>query len=466
MKHESQMDERVSQRVVLTAFIVFGIAFCTHGCGRNTEASPSSSVPSGDDEQSSELRVRWFDPVLVASGEGTRGPWRMNESRFYYVDDATVATSDEGMVAVAWVDNRQQDVFFRSYDFDGKGRSHAINVSRNPEVFSWLPAMVMSPDGQNIGVLWQEIIFSGGSHGGEILFSHSADRGQTFSTPINLSNTTAGAGKGRLTEERWDNGSLDLARGQGGELYAAWTEYEGALRFSRSLDDGQSFEPPSQLSGSQTQPARAPALATGDGGAVYLAWTVGQDKEADILFTYSENRGTTFAPAQIVHDTGGYSDAPDLVHDRAGTLHLTYAESPGGMFTASHVRYTKRSGNAFEPAERLSGSRQGDDSAAFPTLALGKANHVYVMWEQYPDLGQRAFGLGLVVSTNGGESFSNPATVPHTEDRSLGANAGLQGSLMDKLDVSATGNITIVHNTFLPGESSRIQLLRGKQRER
>jgi hypothetical protein len=32
-------------------------------------------------------------------------------------------------------------------------------------------------------VLWQEIVFSGGSHGGEIFFARSRDGGQTWSAP-------------------------------------------------------------------------------------------------------------------------------------------------------------------------------------------------------------------------------------------------------------------------------------------
>jgi hypothetical protein len=57
-----------------------------------------------------------------------------------------------------------------------------VPVSKNPASFSWLPKIVMtSGDPQAIYVLWQEIIFSGGSHGGDILFARSTDDGRTFS---------------------------------------------------------------------------------------------------------------------------------------------------------------------------------------------------------------------------------------------------------------------------------------------
>ena len=90
--------------------------------------------------------------------------------------------------------------------------------------------------GDDVYVLWQEIVFSGGSHGGAIFFARSRDRGATFDAPINLSNSRNGDGKARLTEKIWLNGSLDLARDDDGTLYAAWTEYDGPLWVSRSTD--------------------------------------------------------------------------------------------------------------------------------------------------------------------------------------------------------------------------------------
>src|ERR671939_82717 len=88
------------------------------------------------------------------------------------------------------------------------GRGEPVNVSRSPHTFSWLPRIaVSSADPRRVLVLWQEIIFSGGSHGGDILLARSEDGGRSFAPPLNLSNSRAGDGKGRLTRERWHNRS-------------------------------------------------------------------------------------------------------------------------------------------------------------------------------------------------------------------------------------------------------------------
>jgi hypothetical protein len=109
--------------------------------------------------------------------------------------------------------------------------------------------VIASSDASHVYVLWQEIVFSGGTHGGEIFFARSTNGGKTFSDAINLSNTIAGDGKGRITSRYWHNGSLDLAMGPQGDLYAAWTEYEGNLWFSRSTDQGDSFSDPLRIAG-------------------------------------------------------------------------------------------------------------------------------------------------------------------------------------------------------------------------
>jgi hypothetical protein len=212
--------------------------------------------------------LAWDEKVEIASGDGYRGPWRMNESEFEYVDDPTVAIDDQGAVAVAWADQSQKDIFVQIYEPNGRNRfDEPVNVSKSPAIFSWLPRMVITEDdAREIAVLWQEIVFSGGTHGGEIFFARSTDGGRTFSDPINLSSSVAGDGKGRLAARYWHNGSLDLAMGPQGTLYAAWTEYEGVLWFSRSTDGGASFSEPVRVAGRGAKPARGPSLAVEGGG--------------------------------------------------------------------------------------------------------------------------------------------------------------------------------------------------------
>lgn len=404
--------------------------------------------------------IRWEPLREIASGGGERGPWRQNNSRFDHVDDPSVAFEPSGAVVVAWVDHRPKDVFVQIYERDRAPRlPQPVNVSRTPEVFSWLPRLVVSSAG-DVFVLWQEIIFSGGSHGGDILFARSLDGGRSFEAPLNLSRSIGGDGKGRLSKQSWLNGSLDLASARDGTLYAAWTEYDGQLWFTRSVDRGASFSAPLQLVADPSRPARAPAIAPGE-AAVHVAWTTGEDASADIRIAASRDGGHTFAPPVIVERTAGYSDAPKLVVDRHGTLHLAYAESAGGPLERYHVRYARsRDGRSFEPARQLSSRGEG---AAFPSLALDERGTIHVVWEVYPDPSDLPRGLAIATSTDGGDTFTSPAIVPGSIDPSGGRNGSFQGRLMRKLAVHDDA-LAIVNSSLALGRSSRVWLMRGQLR--
>ena len=378
----------------------------------------------------------WLGSTEIAAGRGERGPWQMNESRYDYVDDPSVAFDRRGGVVVAWVDQARKDVFFWK---DGR----SINVSRSPDTFSWLPRVASDANG-TIFVLWQEIIFSGGSHGGDILFARSEDGGETFSPPINLSSSVAGDGKGRIDKDRWHNGSLDLVVGADGTVYSAWTEYEGRLWLRRSSDGGKTFS--EKLSVMSERPARAPALAA-QGQTVYLAWTVGDDPSADIRVARSTDGAARFADPVIVEKTKAYSDAPKIAVDDRGVVHLVYSEG-------RRVRYTHSADGArFAPPQDIPG---GD--ARYPALGLDARGNVYVLSERFPQ-GFEPRGLELAISGDRGGAFRS-IEVP--ESAGPGRNGSLQGMLMRKLAVSSDGAVAIVNSSFKENAASRVWLIRAR----
>ena len=416
-----------------------------------------------------DIGVDWGAPIVVATGEGHRGPWRMNESDFRYVDDPTVAIGAAGDVGVAWADQQARDLYFQRYDSDGTKRlDEPANISASPDTFSWLPRILVGDgDPPEVFVLWQEIRFTGGSHGGEILFARSTDGGDTFSEPLNLSRTEAGAGKGRLTPQRWDNGSLDLARTPDGTLYAAWTEYEGRLRVTRSRDGGASFaEPVTVAGGAGEPPTRAPTLAIDPDGGLHLAWTVGDDASADIHYARKSAAGDMeqLADARTIAAGDGHADAPALAADGDGRLHLAYAYSadPGG------AHYGVRHAVA-EPDSRVGAPETGAGSettgAHAPALAVAGAGVVHLLWERFPEPGQRPLGLGHALWSEAAGGFSPATIVPGTADAELGFNGSQQGLLMRKLAAGDDGAVAVVNSRFREGEDSQVRLFLGSRAE-
>lgn len=412
-----------------------------------TVAAPFAAV-GGSNQRAP---IEWGQPVEIATGGGERGPWQQNNSRYDFVDDPSVAVERDGDAAVVWVDQARKDVFWQVFAPDGTKRlAKAVDVSRTPAEFSWLPRIALSPrDPKQVYVLWQEIVFSGGPHGGEIYFARSLDGGRTFEAPRNLTQSIQGEGKGRFDSDRWHNGSLDIAVGEDGVIYTAWTDYEGTLTLRRSRDAGKTFDPPVTVAADRKRPARAPALAL-RGGTVCLAWTIGEDKNADIRVASSRD-GKTFGRPVIVERNPGYADGPKVAFDRQGTLHVAYAETNGGPFDPAKVRYTRsRDCNTFERTRVVSGG----EAAAFPSLAVD-GDRVFITWED----GFPAHGLGIAYSSDDGASFTQPAPIAGTRDP--GPNGGAEGRLTRKLAVRGD-TIVVVNSARREGESSRVWLVRGR----
>lgn len=423
-----------------------------------TERSASSSPGAAS------VPFDWKTPTPVDRGPAFAGPWRMNDSRFLYVDDPTVASRSEGGVFVAWVDNVQKNVLFQSYDRRGQARfGEPIDVSKSPDIFSWLPRIAVGQGG-HVYALWQEIVFSGGTHGGEAFFARSTDGGRHFSAPLNLSNTQAGCGKGRLTQKRWHNGSLDLAVGSQGEVFAVWTEYEGPLRFSRSADGGNTFSSPLRVSGAESEPARGPSLAVGPEGTLYLAWTASEDAAGDIHWSRSQDGGRTFSDPSVALRTEDFSDAPKLVIDDQGSVHMVFAERQG-MFGKARVVYARQNEGAkgFSAPRVIGGSQRdpGEATADFPSFSRDDDGRLYVIWEHHPHGAEEAHGLGMTFSSDRGRSFVSPFLVKESDTVS-GINGSLQGKLMRKLDVGPKGRVAVVNSYFDPGNRSLVRLFRAQ----
>lgn len=414
--------------------------------------------------------IHWQAPLEIARGAGERGAWRQNESRYDFVDDPVVAWSARGELAVAWVDQRRKAVLLERYSADGKALlATPADVSRRPRTFSWLPRLAWAPDdADRLHVLWQEIVFSGGSHGGEILFAVSDNGGRSFARPVNLSRSREGDGKGRVNRNTWHNGSLAIAAAPGGLVFAAWTEYEGRLWFARSSDGGRKFSRPLLVAGAPPAlPARAPALAVGSDGAVVLAWATGDARAGDIHISISANGGRSFSAARPAAVTAGYSDAPKLAFDARGTLHLVHAESRGEPFEPSSIRHLRSTdgGRSFGPAREISNPLPaGYAGAGFPALGSDARGRVVVIWELLRGPAPApSYGLAVAVSADGVQ-FGAPQPIPGSADPAGGFNGSTQGLLMDKLAIRADGEIAVVNSAVKIGSHSRVWLLRGALR--
>ena len=192
-------------------------------------------------------------------------------------------------VYVTWATS--SEIFFAVSNDNGQTFS-TINFTNNPSSASVIPQI--SSEGNNVYVVWPDTgdLFSSL----DVFFAVSNDNGQTFSTPINLSNTTGNSGDAQISSE-------------GNNVYVTWqddTSFLGSsvIGFAVSNDNGQTFSSPIILS-TTTESSGDPQI-TSEGNNVYVTWEDTSHGIAEIFFAFSTDNGQTFStPDNLSENTGG-----------------------------------------------------------------------------------------------------------------------------------------------------------------
>jgi hypothetical protein len=81
-------------------WLVIGLLVLTTNARAQGPGAQAGVAP--DDQAPAPPVVEWQAPLAIASGDADIGPWRMNQSRFHYVDDPAVAVTAAGTAAAPW----------------------------------------------------------------------------------------------------------------------------------------------------------------------------------------------------------------------------------------------------------------------------------------------------------------------------------------------------------------------------
>ena len=147
------------------------------------------------------------------------------------------------------------------------------------------------------------------AQGGHVYVASSDDAGRSFRPAVRVN---------AVAEALDVNGENrpKIAFGTRGEIYISWTRklpggYNGDIRFSRSLDGGERFEPPRTVNDDGLPTGhRFESLEVDAAGNVYLVWLDKRDAStgsaeagaggASVYYTVSTDGGATFAPNRRV----------------------------------------------------------------------------------------------------------------------------------------------------------------------
>ncbi|HEX7033629.1 MAG TPA: sialidase family protein [Nitrososphaera sp.] len=240
----------------------------------------------------------------------------------------------------------------------------------------------------SVYVIWQDSV-SGRNY--DIFIKKSVDDGTTFGSHINLSSNPGFSEHPQLSV-------------YGSNVYAVWTDNSPGNReilFSRSTDDGTSFEAIQNLSNDNSDSHNQEIVAYGDN--VYVVW-LDLDAEGDsrILFKSSLDGGATFGEAVEISSIANIGSFPKVVAYGNNNVYVTWNVIGSGTDEGLYFARSSDGGETFSDPIKLSDSAGESQVAAYNQT-------VYVISGGLDPI--EMSGFYLFKSTDSGETFSDPLLI-------------------------------------------------------
>jgi len=251
-----------------------------------------------------------------------------------------VALDSNEAVNVTWGDTTgggRQVVFQRSTD-QGATFGPLLNLS-NSAGFAFYPDIAVDPS-DALNVVWEDT----GSGQSVIVFSRSVDGGQTFSTPTLVSTGADSAAGARV-----------IADSQGRLSFAwVDTSPDGTAQafYARSTDHGQTFSTPINISNLKNGQILKPVLAS-FGDTVYYAFQDEADGDLQVYLAKSSDAGVSFSkPVRVSNadNTRGRAHSAAMAVNSKGVLQIVWIDASIIGHDEGLLFYSNtKDGRAFSP---------------------------------------------------------------------------------------------------------------------
>ena len=298
-----------------------------------------------------------------------------------------IITSSDGVFAL-WIENKsgKSDVFFSKSTDGGNTFATPINLSESNLGQSDYAAFAVKD--KNVYVVWQTSLTGTAS----VFLTKSSDGGTSFARPVMISDQSKLAAFPQIAVSD-------------SHVYSAWLEKSDNnstnVVFAKSDDQAKSFDAPLYMTQNLGNSGIPKLLATGN--QVYLAWEDDSKGNFEIFLSKSDDSGASFLLPVVVSGTSGQSGTPEIavsgnnvyavwMDDTSKNYDILFAKSiDGGKSFGTPVDISKLHGDSGYPQFTVTG------------------NDIYVVWTQ--TITDTNYDIFFAKSSNNGDTFDKPVNL-------------------------------------------------------
>jgi hypothetical protein len=260
----------------------------------------------------------------------------------------------------------------------------------------------ISSSSDNIYIVWQESVGSYGTTNYDIFFKKSNDDGNSFGSPINLSDNVGFSEHPQITSI-------------GNHIYVVWVDDSSGQReimFSKSLDNGETFSNSIVVSENSLGPYHA-ELAT-EGQNVYIVWnSFGTETSNIILLAKSNDEGKTFG--ELIEIGEGDTETYPKIAANANEYYITWDRRDHKdteiLLSKGHKDY-----NHIQNVTQIEKLNNEDVDGGESQIAAD-ANHVLVTWTSNVPIDKKYVYVSS--SMNNGNEFGDNIPISSTNSSNV-----------------------------------------------
>lgn len=213
----------------------------------------------------------------------------------------------------------------------------------------------------------------------DIFYRHSTDGGESWSAPVNLSDSFAGSVKPQVHI------------GGGGSVYVTWEEgedwyasqgYPVSSMYAYSPDGGHTWAEPTVFSSPQGAPQQI-TLGVGQNSSIVVVWRLPEEESSYYYYQVSSDNGVTWSEPQPIPGVFAKPwemfslDAYHTVSDSAGNVHLLVLGYLSPLDEELGLIHLIWNGSRWSSPNVIYAS---SDPPEWPRIDVGMGNKLYATW--------------------------------------------------------------------------------------